>query len=342
MTPRIKRFLLCSAAGLLFYSGLLSFRQFFRKRLLGKKEICVLGLHRVLSEAERERASSLGGIILRESTFAALLGFLHRRFAVISLDGFLKALREGPSGSRPWCLLTFDDGWRDNFTTALPWLRKHQMPAVVFVTTGFIGKHETFWVERLREAWRDPEARNHIRSALGGGGTPASGRPGFEEVVEHLKHMPMAQRDGFLAQPLSSMSAGTANDGDEMLSWEEAALLQQSGVEIEAHTVNHPLLTYEDESTVKQELADARQAIEENLHKKARAFAYPNGSWNQKVRDWAESAGYECAFTTARGWHASGDDPFTIRRVMVHEGKLLGLNGKFSPAVAALRLTGWI
>jgi hypothetical protein len=82
--------------------------------------------------------------------------------------------------------------------------------------------------------------------------------------------------------------------------------------------------------------------IEEKLKKKVRAFAYPNGNWDERVRKQVQTAGYECAFTTARGWHRRGEDAYTIRRIMLHEGKVAGLSDEFSTAVVALRLSGLI
>jgi peptidoglycan/xylan/chitin deacetylase (PgdA/CDA1 family) len=127
-----------------------------------------------------------------------------------------------------------------------------------------------------------------------------------------------------------------------MLTWDEAALLEDQGVEIEAHTVSHPLLVYEDTRTIKNELAGAKATLEKKLKKRVRAFAYPNGCWDQRVRELVREAGYDCAFTTASGWHCRGEDPFAIRRIMLHEENLTGLDGRFSPAVLALRLTGWV
>ena len=342
MASKIKRLLLCSAAGLLYYTGMLSVRQFVRQRFLRKNEICVLGLHRILSDEQRQRANSLGGIVMREATFTRLLEFLDRHYSVVSLDGFLQSMRQPHGGPKPLCLITFDDGWRDNYLTALPCLRAFRMPAVIFVVTGFIGRNRIFWVERLRTIWQRRELREQIHSSLNRIGNFATPSTSFEEIVEHLKHMPAAQRDQILAEGLALPSGDSGCNGDAMLSWDEAALLQKEGVDIEAHTVSHPLLVYEDDPTVERELAQAKAILEEKLKKKVRAFAYPNGSWNQRVRDLVEVAGYDCAFTTERGWHRVGDDAYAIRRIMLHEEKLAGLDGQFSPAVAALRLTGWV
>jgi len=337
MAHKVRRFLFCLGAGLLYYSGILPLWFLVRAWVRGNQEICVLGLHRVLSEEQKSRANSLEGIVMRERTFAKLLEYLERHFTVVSLDAFLDG---GPeAGSKPRCLLTFDDGWRDNFTTALPWLQKHRMPAVIFAVTGLVEDRQTFWVERLRQVWRDPERQTQLRAALESStqGRLDGGR--FEEIVEHLKHLPAQDRETLLA-PWISVERLEDGNPDEMFTWEEAASLEKEGIDIEAHTVSHPLLIYEDERTVSRELVDSKRRLEEKLKKRVRAFAYPNGTWNDRVRKQVQAAGFECAFTTARGWHRRGDDAYTIPRIMLHEAKVTGLHGKFSPAVLALRLLG--
>ena len=327
----------CLGAGLLYYSGFLPLWLLVRRWAGGKEEVCVIGLHRVLSDEQKRRANSLEGIVMRERTFARLLEYLARHFTVISLDAFLDGGRE--AASKPRCLLTFDDGWRDNYTTALPWLKKHRMPAVIFAVTGFIEERKTFWVERLRRVWRDPERQAKLRTALASSSEGRLASASFEEIVEHLKHLPAQNRERFLA---SWVSGARIEDGnpDEMFTWDEAAGLQKEGVDIEAHTVSHPLLIYEDDQTVSHELTDSKRTLEERLKKRVRAFAYPNGTWDERVRRQVKVAGFECAFTVARGWYRRGEDAYTIRRIMLHEGKVTGLRGEFSPAVLALRLSG--
>jgi peptidoglycan/xylan/chitin deacetylase (PgdA/CDA1 family) len=341
MAYKVRRILFCLGAGVLYYSGILPLWLLVRRWARGKEEVCVVGLHRILSEEQERHTNSLPGIVMRERTFAELLEYLERHFTVVSLDAFLDGRHE--ADSKPRCLLTFDDGWRDNFTTALPWLKKFALPAVIFAVTDLLGSADTFWVERLRAAWRDPQHREPIAARLKDAlGFPRS-RVSFEEVIEQLKHRAARERQAILGGAWAAAGSSAVEVvGDQMLTWEEAAALQNAGVEIEAHTASHPLLVYEDDQAVSHELTACKRILEERLKKKVRAFAYPNGTWDARVRRQVKVAGFECAFTVARGWHRRGEDAYTIRRIMLHEGKVTGLRGEFSPAVLALRLSGLI
>ncbi|MCL6565050.1 MAG: polysaccharide deacetylase family protein [Acidobacteriia bacterium] len=294
--------------------------------------VYVLGLHRILNPEQQRRAHSLPGMVMRATTFARLLEFLGQNFRVISLDEFLSGDRE-PSNGRPACLITFDDGWRDNYTTAFPLLLQHRLPATIFLATGFIGTDRTFWPEQLLRAWQDPALREQIRQRAVQAGCKAHSEP--EAWIECLKHMPAARREDIL-RPLTE-GIGGAN-GDAMLSWEEAAEMARAGIRFGSHTVTHPLLTYEDEATVMRELSDSRQQIETKLQQPVRAFAYPNGNWNPQVREHVKEAGFACAFTVRSGVHRAQDDLLTVRRFLLHEGCVVGRDGNFSAAVTRFRL----
>lgn len=341
MVGKFCRFLHFLVANLLHYSGLLSLRRFIWNRVLHHREVCILGLHRVLTEEQERQANSLGGMILKEATFVKVLDYISRRFKIVPLEEFLKGLRDGADRSRPWCLLTFDDGWGDNYTTAYPWLKRFGVSATIFLATGLIGGEETFWVERLKAAWKDSSRRAAIRSGLKTAVPQSEREPEIEEVIEALKQMPADKRRQILAGVDQSKPGGSAEyNGDQMLNWDQVTEMSRDGIDFGSHTVTHPLLIFESDATIHRELQFSRETLSEKLNRSTRAFAYPNGAWDDRVRHLVKEAGFDCAFTTERGLHRCGQDPYTIRRVLIHEGSVTGLNGKFSAAMLSFRLSG--
>ena len=343
MTARLRRFLRFALAGLFYYSGAFWLWRYIRQRLLGKKEVCALGFHRVLTKAEQSRSNSLDGMVLSDVTFVRLLGYLQQRFRVVPLETFFRGQTEEADKSRPWCLLTFDDGWRDTYTTAYPWLKKLGMPATVFLATGSIEGRGGFWVEQLKRSWRIPSSRAQMKSVLSQ--VSAQNRcqvVDLEDIVEWLKHMPTENRHSLLrALLLSEENSHSSDEVDSMLTWDQVIEMSRNGVEFGAHTVSHPLLSYESDTTVERELRMSKQTLEEKLGKKVRAFAYPNGDWDERVRRWVKQVGYQSAFTTRPGWHHFGQDRYTSRRILLHEGNVTGPDGRFSPAMLNWTLAGW-
>jgi len=341
MLAKLRRFVRSSAANVLHYSGAADSWRLLRQRALHKDEVCVFGLHRVLTNAERSLSNSLDGMVVTEATFARLLEYLQGEFRVISFEALFAEERQ-IDRSKPRCLLTFDDGWKDTYTRAYPWLKKFGMPAIVFLATGAIESRRGFWVEELKRLWRMPDARVKLKSdlrRLAGQGGDELGE--LEQAVEWLKHMPTETRDSFLAQLIPQELKNAEPDPvDCMLSWNEVLEMSRAGIAMGAHTVTHPLLTFENVDTVERELRVSKSVVEEKTGKSAPALAYPNGDWNEDVRRCAEQAGYRCAFTTRPGWFERREDPYAIRRILLHEGNVTDRHGDFSPAMLSLTLAG--
>jgi peptidoglycan/xylan/chitin deacetylase (PgdA/CDA1 family) len=340
---RLRRFLRSAAADVLHYSAAAESWRLFRRTVLHRNEVCVLGLHRVLTKSEKSRSNSLDAMVLNETTFVALLAHLKNRFHVIPLESLFKNKAEQAAGSKPWCLLTFDDGWQDTYTRAYPALKKFALPAAVFLATGSMESRGGFWVEQVKKAWNATASRAHMMSALNRLGSEGTRRlTEIENIVEWLKRMPADKRDAFLNELLPSVNSSESETDpvDAMLTWQQAVEMGRHGIEIGAHTVTHPLLSYENDATVERELCQSKQTLEEKLGKPVRAFAYPNGDWDGRVRRWVKQAGYECAFTTRPGWYDQRQDPYTIRRILLHEGNVTDRNGQFSPAMLSLTLAG--
>lgn len=335
----IRRWLRQSFAGACHHSGLLQARRRLRQFVPGRDSVCIFGLHRVLNDAEWSCASSPEAMMMRDETFAALLRHLHNEFEVLSLAQFLDVSQGRFTPRRPACLITFDDGWGDTATRAFPLLREFDLPAVVFVTTGVLGHRDGFWIERFIRTWRNPALRPRLQAGLSS--LPAANGAAARETsaIEFLKHMPDSRRRPILTDLLNPADSNPANQTDRLMTWQEVESLARAGIAFGGHTVTHPLLTYESDDAVRTELLECRLEIEKRLGAPVTAFAYPNGAFDDRVRSWAGRTGYTCAFSITRGWYSLGDDPFSIRRILLHEGCVTAPDGRFSPAALHFTLS---
>jgi peptidoglycan/xylan/chitin deacetylase (PgdA/CDA1 family) len=342
VTAKLRRLMVVVVAGILYYLG--AWRLLYRLRRWASRKtgVCILCLHRVLSDNERAHSDSPGSMVLREGTFEVLLQYLRREFRIISLEELEESGGKRPDRAKPLCLITFDDGWRDNYTTAYPCLKKYGIPATIFVTTGMLETPEGFWVEHLVRAWRDPGGRQQIQSRFRREVPGGRDVPDLEEIIETCKRMPAEKRRPFVEELAALVEARDVQyTADQMLTWQQIMEMSAAGIDFGSHTVSHPLLTYEDDATVERELSVSKRDLGAKLAKRVSAFAYPNGDWDERIRRMVKEAGYEYAFTIQRGWHFWGKDRHAIPRFVLHEGNVTGFDGRFSPAVLVLRLSGW-
>jgi peptidoglycan/xylan/chitin deacetylase (PgdA/CDA1 family) len=234
--------------------------------------------------------------------------------------------------SKPTCILTFDDGWRDFYDHAFPILKKHSVPATIFLPTGYIGTHRLFWTDRLGHALQslenNPTSCNHdnrntvenlVYSITHKKGS-FSGK--LEQSISLLKQYPSDTIENVLSY-LESLAGDNTGGERAFLSWDEVRDLKESGlVSFGSHTVNHSILTnIENDKEVEKELTDSKSelirqgAVGEN---EPIPFCYPNGNYNQAIKEKVSKV-YNWACTTKSGMNGPDSDPCTLRRIALHE-----------------------
>ena len=89
---------------------------------------------------------------LSQSQFAEQMEYLAKHFEVVPLVKGLEIIRHQQKMAKPLAAVTFDDGFQNNYQYAFPILKKMNMPATIFLATGFIDTEETLWSCRLNKA----------------------------------------------------------------------------------------------------------------------------------------------------------------------------------------------
>jgi peptidoglycan/xylan/chitin deacetylase (PgdA/CDA1 family) len=331
-SERITYTIKVTLAHVLYYTGLLRIWQL----VVLRRKAVVLMYHRVLSLEERSVTGSHPGIIVDETTFAEQMAFLRRRFCVLSLDEFTDRLARGIPFQNSSCVITFDDGWRDNFENALPPLLRHELPAVVFLPVNYIGHNRQFWQEALtnllwqaaeivRAAPRRRERFENLLSPIGLsrvlGEQGQDLRASIREIVGTTKELDMSVIEQMLSGLASELGIDLAGASrtDGFMTWDEIREMSRHDVAFGGHGADHRILTRLPSQEAEAEIWASKAVIDSRLSQNTVAFAYPNGDWNACVADEVRKGGFSLAFTTERGFVTCNDDRFSLRRVNVHE-----------------------
>lgn len=322
---RVKSLIRTVLAAALYYSGLLWVIAAVRLR----GHAAVLMYHRVLPE--QSDTFSHHGIIVSPETFERHMRFLSRHFRLLTPAEFRTELTVSGFGRRR-CLITFDDGWQDNITHALPVLQRHRVPAVVFVATGYVGTDKTFWQERLtrllyltsRVAPRDDDPLVELGAANMRGMADAAARTRAREIVSGLKTRDPAVIEKIIArlEDSGALPSGRMRciGDDRFLSWDEVATLQRSGiVTIGSHAHSHIPLPKLGVARALMELSRSRDELARHGLPRPDICAYPNGNVDDAVELAAREAGFSVGFATGHGRVGNGTNPMRLRRINVHD-----------------------
>jgi peptidoglycan/xylan/chitin deacetylase (PgdA/CDA1 family) len=291
------------------------------------RKVQILSLHRV-APGEDGYLSPLPLVAFEER-----MEFLARRCSVLALDQAVDALvrHDVPENA---VVLTFDDGYRDNYLHAFPILEGLSLPATIFLVTGSIGTGRLIWHDRVFRAFGETRCVELT-------GFPADGQrhrlddAGQREhartaLLRWLKTLDEERRDEQIARLAERLEVEDARVSDGlMLSWDEVQRMHARGIGFGAHTVSHPVLSRVSDERARQEIDASKREIEARLHCPVRAFAYPNGSqrdFSAATKRLLREAGFDCAVTTIFGTNEPAAEPpldlLELRRMGLVEASL--------------------
>jgi peptidoglycan/xylan/chitin deacetylase (PgdA/CDA1 family) len=236
--------------------------------MIGMQSLSILIYHRVLAE----RDPLLPGVPDADR-FERHMRVLKRFFHVMPLTTAVRHLRHGTLPARALCI-TFDDGYADNATLALPILKRHGLPATFFIATSYLDGGQ-MWNDDIIDYIRQAPAGRLDFSMIGQGWmpgfTPVQKRLAVDQILMRLKYLPFAER-----QTMAERLAPPRRQPLMMSTGQVRALLA-AGMEVGAHTHRHPILAALTDAEAQADIADGKAALEAITGQRVTLFAYPNG-----------------------------------------------------------------
>ena len=316
---------------LLYTSGLLGLYH----RLRNRNTLTVLMFHRVLDPGDPRWRTCDPDYTLSARLFRECLELVVRHYTIVRMDDVLRA-RDGAIPLPPRSLLiTFDDGWQDNFEYALPVLRRMALPAAIFVVGEAVDRKPAYFQERIVAAWRsgklDAAALGAMRVQAGIGESPDgdSGLPAVRRVIAALESLDPDRRRKLLARFEEILD----DDQRHNLSASELRQMADAGVCIGAHGMTHTPLTLA--ASVEAEVVNARRALARLIGGNSGAvdtLSCPHGQYSRAVVETAMKAGCRLVFTSDPALNDVLPRPsHLLARVGLESGEIADERGRFDP-----------
>ncbi|MBB5232812.1 polysaccharide deacetylase family protein [Deinococcus budaensis] len=286
------------------------------------------------------------GISVRPEHFAQHLEVLRRlaRPAALARLG-----QDAGAGRRRGGLVavTFDDGYADNLHAALPLLARHEVPATVFVASGYLGQPGPFWWDELAqlilrspvlpERWRleNPDQEWRLGRAAQGPVSPAwraetAADPGprgrlYLDLYWRLRTLSGPDREALLSAVRAWVGASPPAEGPgapdphnrPLTPAELERLAAHPLVEIGAHTVTHPPLAELGPAAQRAEIQASKTRLEGLLQRPVTSFSLPYGSRSDQTLELVRQAGFVRACTSVSRGVRRGDQALALPRFSV-------------------------
>ncbi|MCA9081468.1 MAG: polysaccharide deacetylase family protein, partial [Planctomycetaceae bacterium] len=227
-------------------------------------------------------------------------------------------------------LITFDDGYRDNYELALPVLERHGASAVFFITTGFLDDGQVAWWDELSWMVQSTSARSvppgeYVEREITLEGP--SRALALRELLQIHKQIPWDRTIAFRDELGKVLGTGrcpkSVADGVWM-TWDMVREMHERGMEIGGHTVNHPVLANLELERQRHEIFDSKRRIESELGREITAFSYPVGqrdSFTEETEQILREAGYRYSFSFYGGFASKpAVNRFDLPRIAIESG----------------------
>lgn len=294
--------------------------------------LVILTYHRVLPDNDPAREIEQPGMVISPDSLSRHLKLVKSLGATfMALDEWLDKAQQGADLPRLSVAVTFDDGWQDNYEHAYPILKRHGVPATIFLVSRRINTDWQFWPEQVLDllinhstliqhpalAWLATEV-----DACGFKQGSALTIEQADAVINRLKSFTDAQIEGHLGEAREAIPAlAERSRSRHLLNDMEMQEMQASGlVTYGAHTQHHYRLNrLSDSDQLKREIVICQDDLKSKGLKTLPIFCYPNGDISQKGEELVKEH-YRAACTTARGWNHSPAQPYGLRRFNFHDG----------------------
>jgi peptidoglycan/xylan/chitin deacetylase (PgdA/CDA1 family) len=289
------------------------------EQLPSRPGVVVFAYHRIGNRDDCEYNRDLFSASAEQ--FDDHLSYLKRHIPILLPHELSELIAKRRPLNRLHAIITFDDGYLDNYTVAFQALRGHGLRAAFFLISSFVGGSCIPWWDEI--AYLVNNTPWPFLSIPCGSPVTVDLRAGKERAIRQLVGAYKSEENcdpaAFMQQLRAEAQVRCPNLRRRFIDWNEAREMASAGMEIGAHTHTHPILSRLTARQQHAELQDSKAVLERNIGLPVTSFAYPNGGqadFNAETQRIARAVGFTTAFSYYGGVNpADGGESFNLRRI---------------------------
>lgn len=280
----------------------------------------ILMLHRVVevrSEINDNRLLEITPTFLEQT----ILEFKEKGYHFVSVDEAYQIQLNGSRQKAPYLCFTFDDGYRDNLTQALPVFEKYKIPFTIYIATDFPDQKAFMWwylLDDLLQHNEEIELNNGVNLVCT---TKEQKNQAFQFIKKQMRENSDRDQRLFFNNLLCKYSEIWKNNVPvAVLTWEDIKYLQNTGLcTIGSHGISHTSFTSMNDTVLKNELLESNERIKTMTGRNVYHLAYPFGDMNKHIAEVAKQCGYQSAVRIDGGMQRRNQSSFYFKRQWLKE-----------------------
>ena len=239
---------------------------------------------------------------VQEADFREQMKHLSENYDVISLMDAINGTPIEKKHVGPNIVITFDDGYENNYKFAYPILETLRLPATIFLVTDYVGTDKLFWYDKLYSTMYPHYPMERI-----------------ERMIAMFKKFHPADIDMMVDEYIARLNRVVPDDArawySNLMCWQITEMARSGLITFGSHTQNHELLTNltldEVRATLSKSFLDL-QTVPGSIP----VICYPNGWYNGEIVNISSEIGYKAATRADHNgggvWNMSPDLTFPL------------------------------
>ena len=281
----------------------------------------ILSYHSIVDDPKL--TSQILGISQSRAAFEEHMKTVAQQFSPVTVEDVAEFARTGQGLPARAVAVTFDDGFADNCTVALPILSRYGIPATFYVMVNAVSTGTLPWYCRLRFAlsttskyeWKYPHGEKTYPLA-----SPEQRKTALQAAWEIGAKMTGNVQQEFVGQIERSLETEPGGSRQRyMMTWDQVRTLRKAGHTVGGHTLSHPNVAQVSLAEARSEIIGCKTRVEEELGERIDHFSYPhpalNPQWSAQTLEITREAGFKSAALTTCGPVHAGDEPLALKRI---------------------------
>lgn len=304
-------------ANCMFQTGL-----FRLLRFRSKSSLIVVCYHRIRDIDHRKTVFDDSVFGPDQEEFSKQVKWLKNNNDILTEGELLSIVNGEYAPPRRSVVITFDDGYIDNYTLAYPVLKSLNVPAIFFIPTQAIEERDLGWWDVISYLIKSSK-KNEIKFF----GERFYHRRSYDKAVHFVlsliyqnnhETLPLLDK---LSEACGVELPDTDMQSKELMTWEQLRELTQNNITIGSHTHSHTIMSGLDLVKQKFELESSKRKLEEHLGINVRSISYPVGNYlnfTDSTKKIAAEVGYDLGFSFLTGVNSyDAIDPMDVKRIVV-------------------------
>lgn len=266
---------------------------------------------------------------INQDKFYEQIKFIKKNLNILSVSQLLDLILKKKKIKKNSVLITFDDGYENNFTMASPILEEFNVPATFYISSGLMNSTKMFWTDILEDCINRTK-KSKIIIRLGKEKIKLKLNNSLEKVIslelikKFCKACKRSEKDNIVNNVIYATEVEPSEEASlnyRKLTWNQIKKMDSNKLfTIGGHSTYHDILSLQKPKLAEKDINLSLDLLEYNLEHKVLDYSYPEGQnnhFNNKIITFLKKRKIHLCPSAINGTNKIDDDLFKLKRIMV-------------------------